>query len=99
MIVECTSEGDACLAEPLDFRNFKLVLKGGCGTRPAAIEGITFVDDDNALVAIDLVSALPGRPDDAAWKAAYADMIERARKHGWIDAKVNAIRAHVERER
>jgi hypothetical protein len=25
-------------------------------------------------------------------------MIELARKHGWIDAEANAIRAHVERE-
>jgi hypothetical protein len=97
MIVECTSEGGVRLAEPFDFRNFKLVLKGTTGTRPASIESITLVDDRNALVPIDLVPALPGRPNDAAWEAAYADMIEQARKHGWIDAKANAIRAHVER--
>jgi hypothetical protein len=97
MIVECTSEGGVRLAEPFDFRNFKLVLKVKIGIRPAAIESITFVDDRNALVPVDLVPTLPGRPDDAAWEAAYADMIEQARKHGWIDAKANAIRAHVER--
>jgi len=51
-----------------------------------------------ALVSIELVPALPGRPDDAAWEAAYTHMIEQARKHGWIDAETNAIRAHVERE-
>lgn len=98
MIVECSSEGDVRLAEPLDFRAFKLVLRGLGGVRPTAIGTITFVDDGNALVPIDLVPVLPGRPDDPAWQAAYADMIEKARKHGWIDAKANAIRAHVERK-
>jgi hypothetical protein len=67
-------------------------------TGPVSIENIAFVDPRNALVPIDLVLALPGRPDDRAWEAAYADMIEQARKHGWIDAEANAIRAHVERE-
>jgi hypothetical protein len=38
---------------------FKLVLKGGIGVRPASIEGISFFDDRNTLVAIDLVPALP----------------------------------------
>lgn len=28
----------------------------------------------------------------------YTHMIEQARKHGWIDAETNTIRAHVERE-
>jgi hypothetical protein len=97
MIVECTSEGGIRLAEPFDFRNFKLVLKGTTGAGPVSIESITLVDDRNALVPIDLVPTLPGRPDDAGWEAAYADMVEQARKHGWIDAKANAIRAHVER--
>jgi len=98
MIVECTSEGEVRLVEPRDFRNFKVVLKGKIGAQPASIENITFVDDRNALVSIELVPALPGRPDDAAWEAAYTHMIEQARKHGWIDAATNAIRAHVERE-
>ena len=97
MIVECTFDGEMRLAEPFDFRNFKLLLKGDTGLRPASIGRITLVDDRNALVPIDLVPALPGRPDDAAWNAAYTDMIEKARKHGWIDAKANAIRAHIER--
>lgn len=98
MIVECTPEGEARLTESFDFRNFKLLLKGTTGDRPVSIENIAFVDPRNALVPIDLVLALPGRPDDRAWEAAYADMIEQARKHGWIDAEANAIRAHVERE-
>lgn len=60
-------------------------------------KGITFLDEHNALVAIDLVSTLAGRPDDADWKRQYAEMVAKAREHGWIDAKQAAIRAHIER--
>lgn len=55
------------------------------------------IDDDNALVPIDLAPMLPGHPEDRAWGMAYADMIAKARDHGWIDATTNAIRAHVEK--
>ncbi len=97
MIIECSSECGVRLAEPFDFRRFKLVLNGDvsadCGLR-----GIVFVDDHNALVPIDLVPALPGRPADESWQQAYAAMVAKARERGWIDTQTNAIRAHVERE-
>lgn len=97
MIVEYSSEG-VRLTEPLDFHRFKLVLKGGASITAGSWQGISFLDDHNALVSIDLVPALPGRPDDETWIIAFAEMVEKAGKHGWIDAEMHAIRAHVERQ-
>lgn len=97
MIVECSSNGDLYLAEPEDFRNFTLLVKSPGGDNSPLISGISFVDGGNALISIDLVPALPGRPEGDSWQRKYFAMIETARKHGWIDAHANAIRAHVER--
>jgi hypothetical protein len=97
MIVEYSPESGACLVDAFDFRRFKLVLKGELAVGSPTSEGITLVDDDNALVPVDLVPALPGRPDAAAWESGYATMIASAQKHGWIDVEANAIRAHIER--
>jgi len=97
MIIACSSN-EVRLTEPSDFRKFKLVLKGEAAARAATTRGIMFVDDNNVLVPIDLVPTLPGRPDNRTWDAAYADMVAKAREHGWIETTTNAIRAHVERE-
>ena len=98
MIIECSSECGVRLAEPFDFRRFKLVLIGDVTAKSRAWRGIIFVDDRNALVPIGLVPALPDRPADETWQASYAEMVARARERGWIDTQTNAIRAHVERE-
>lgn len=95
MIVHYSASGGLTLLEPNDFRNFKLLLKGE--NHSPSISGITFVDERNALISIDLVPALPGRPDSESWQNGYFAMVEAARKHGWIDAQAGAIRAHVER--
>ena len=97
MIVQYSSSDGLALLEAEDFRNFKLLLKGSCEDRSPAIKGITFVDERNALISIQLVPTLPGRPDGESWQRGYLAMVETARKHGWIDAQAGAIRAHVER--
>ena len=97
MIVQYSSSDGLTLVEPEDFRNFKLLLRGATEDRSPSIEGITFVDERNALISIELVPTLPGRPDGESWQKSYFAMIEAARKHGWIDAQTGAIRAHVER--
>src|SRR5258705_978087 len=97
MIVQYSSSDGLTLVEPEDFRNFKLLLRGAREDRSPSIEGITFVDAQNALISIELVPTLPGRPDGESWQKSYFAMIEAARKHGWIDAQAGAIRAHVER--
>ena len=97
MIVQYSSSDGLALLEPADFRNFKLLLRGAREDRLPSIEGITFVDERNALISIELVPTLPGRPDGEGWQKSYFAMVEAARKHGWIDAQAGAIRAHVER--
>lgn len=98
MIVECSFDGGVRLTDPFDFRRFKLVLKGKTDTAFLSAKRITFVDAENALVPIDLVPSLPGRPPGEAWERDYTEMVAKAREHGWIDASANAIRAHVKRE-
>ena len=95
MIVEYSTGGGQRLTEPNDFRNFKLLVKGPREDL-AETEGITFIDDHNALIAVSLVPTLSGCPDDKDWYAGYLAMVEAARKYGWIDAQANAIRAHIE---
>jgi len=95
MIVQYSSSSGLTLLEPDDFRNFKLLLKGE--DHAPSISGIAFIDERNALISIDFVSTLPGRPDGESWQKSYFAMVEAARKHGWIDLHAGAIRAHVER--
>ena len=96
MIVELSADGQVRLAEPNDFRNFKLLVKGSREKEVPKAVGITFVDDRNVLIEISLVPTLPGCPNDKNWCAGYSAMIEAAQKYGWIDAQAQAIRAHVE---
>ena len=95
MIVHYSAGSGLTLLEPDDFRNFKLLLRGEDPS--PSISGITFVDERNALISIDLVPTLPGRPDGDGWQKSYFAMIEAARKYGWIDGQTNTIRAHIER--
>jgi hypothetical protein len=97
VIIECFDGGIIRLTEPLDFRSFKLVLHADAGSETEGWKGITLLDDRDALVSIDLVPTLAGRPDDASWDQRYAEMVDKARQHGWIDTERQAIRAHIER--
>jgi hypothetical protein len=97
MIVQYSASDGLTLVEPEDFRSFKLLLRGAREDRSPSIEGITFVDERNALISIELVPTLPGRPDGESWQKSYFAMIEAARKHGWINAQAGAIRTHIER--
>ena len=97
MIIECLDGGVVRLTEPNDFRRFKLVLHADVRTETQNWNGITLLDNRDALVSIDLVPTLTGRPNDASWDQRYAEMLAKAREHGWIDDERHAIRAHIER--
>ncbi|MCK1716698.1 hypothetical protein [Bradyrhizobium sp. 141] len=97
MIIECFDGGIVRLTEPSEFGKFKLVLHADTRLATEAWKGITLLDDRDALVSIDLVPTLTGRPDDASWDQRYAEMVAKARQHGWIDTERHAIRAHIER--
>lgn len=96
MIVEYSAAAGLRLREPDDFHKFKVVLRAPLATSRPLIDGVRFVDEEDALVRISVVPSLPGVPDDAAWREGYDKMVEAARKHGWIDETGDAIRAHVE---
>jgi hypothetical protein len=96
MIVHYSSDKDLTLQEVEDFCRFKIVLGGRAEQRPQVPE-LTFVDDDNALIGIDVVPTLPGAPTEPAWRAEYERMISTAAKFGWVDETSNFIRADVER--
>jgi hypothetical protein len=95
VIVEYSTMGIRLL-EPNDFRKFKVVLRRPLATSRPLIDGVTFVDEANALVRINVAPTLPGVPDNAEWREGYDKMVEAARNHGWIDGASGAIRAHVE---
>jgi len=95
VIVEYSTVGIRLL-EPNDFRKFKVVLRGPLATSRPLIDGVTFIDEANALVRINVAPTLPGAPDNAEWQEGYDKMVEAARSRGWIDETGNAIRAHVE---
>jgi len=65
MISERTAAGDVQLAEPSDFRKFKVPLKDNAGIQSPTKTGIIVVDDGNVLAPIALVPALLGRPSAA----------------------------------
>ena len=95
MIVEYSTMGIRLL-EPNEFRKFKVVLRGPLATSRPLIDGVTFIDEANALVAINVAPTLPGVPDNAEWLQGYEKMLEAARNHGWIDETGNAICADLE---
>jgi hypothetical protein len=96
VIVEYSAAGGLRLREPDDFHKFKIVLRAPLSTSRPLIDGVMFIDEENALVRISIVPSLPGAPGDAAWREGYDKMVGAARKQGWIDETGNAIRAHVE---
>lgn len=95
MIVDYAPATGLALLEAEDFKRFKLRLSGAAA-RPA-IEGVVFLDDDNALIGVDLPPSLSGAPATLDWRAGYQAMIDYAAKKGWIEPASNAIRAHIER--
>lgn len=95
MIVDYTPAAGLRLLEAEDLKRFKLRLAGSA-VRPE-IDGVAFVDDENALIRAQLPPSLPGAPTSAEWRAGYQAMIDYAAKKGWIDQATNAVRAHVER--
>jgi hypothetical protein len=98
MIVEYSNRDGLRLTDPEDFRKFKVLLKGAFGTTRPYIDGLIFVDDDNALVGLEVVPAMAGTAASVQWRTRFDEMVAAAAKHGWIDVDSNAIRAHVERQ-
>jgi hypothetical protein len=96
LIVHYAPDEGLTLQEGEVFRRYKIVLDCGSQQCPQVPE-LTFVDDDNALIGIDVAPALCGVPTDPVWRAEYDRVISSAAKFGWTNETSNLTHAHVER--
>jgi hypothetical protein len=100
MFVKLDIDGKVTLEDRDNFRAFKLVVEGVVGRiydARAALDGFAELPDTETAWIFQ--AALRGRPEvaqDAAWQKSFDAMIEKARPHGWIDDRCQAIKAHIE---
>ncbi|MBM3531179.1 MAG: hypothetical protein FJX62_24155 [Alphaproteobacteria bacterium] len=100
MFVKVSAAGIVSLEDSGNFRAFKVVIEGG----PAALDGARralagTADVQDQATAWVFAAALRGRAEvarNADWQKDFDAMIEKAKPHGWIDEKRNAIKAHIE---
>jgi hypothetical protein len=100
MFVKVSAAGLVTLEDHGNFRAFKLVIEGG----PAALDGARralagTADVPDTATAWVFAAALRQRAEvarDADWQKSFDAMIEKAKPHGWIDERRNAIKAHIE---
>jgi hypothetical protein len=100
MFVKVSAAGAVTLEDPGNFRAFKLVIEGG----PSALDGARraladMADVPDEATAWVFAAALRRRPEvaqDAEWQTNFDAMIEKAKPHGWIDERRNAIKAHID---
>ncbi len=101
MIVEVDVRGAeprVTLAEPDDFKAFKLVVaddRPGLGEQLAGT-GVASVEE-HAWIEIDAVRRLAGDAATPEWNESFATMLDYARSKGWVDDERGTVRAHVER--
>lgn len=97
MFIHVTRDYAATLAEPQDFKRFKLVIdaaRSDMGKLKTALAGIaTLSDEGHAWVS---EAWLRGLDASAPWQDGLTAMIAFAKKYGWVDEQAKTIRAHVE---
>ena len=97
MFIHITRDFKVTLAEPLDFKRFKLVIdaaRSDMTKLKGALAGVaTLSDEGHAWVSEDW---LRGRDEAASWQDGLTAMIAVAKKYGWVDEQAKTIRAHVE---
>lgn len=79
-----------------DFGRFSLLC---IGTRPAAGKApgdIEITPDKHAWIPVSTVERLRGAPASDTWHLRFREMVEKARKFGWVDNEGLRIKAHVE---
>ena len=100
MIVEIEVHADgaeARLAEPDDFKGFKVVLRDNRASLAERVASVGVARlDEHAWIRVDALRELAGAAATPEWEASLAGMLEYARSKGWVDDDLDAIRAHVE---
>jgi 4-nitrophenol 2-monooxygenase / 4-nitrocatechol 4-monooxygenase, reductase component len=89
----------ASLLERDDFEELKVVLVGVEAPFSAQLAPVGVVRfDEHAWLRIDAIRQLAGEHATPEWEARFASMLEIARSHDWLDEKLDAVRAHCERQ-
>ena len=100
MFLKISAAGDLTFEDRGNFRAFKLVVEGDRGrideVRRALAGKAELTDAETAWISADSLRHWPQVEHDADWQQNFSSMIEKARPHGWIDDRRNAIKAHVE---
>ena len=100
MFLKVTKDGSVRFEERDNFRAFKLVVEGRRETLDAVRTRLAgkaeLPDADTAWIFEAALRHWPGLEHDKAWQQNFSAMIEKARPHGWIDDRRQAIKAHIE---
>jgi hypothetical protein len=100
MFLKLSAAGEVQFEDRGNFRAFKLVVEGDRGRvddiRRTLAGKAELADAETAWIFTDALRHWPDVEHDAAWQQNFSMMIEKARPHGWIDDRRNAIKAHVE---
>ena len=89
----------ACLLEPENFDELKVVMVGVEAPFSAQLAPVGVVRfDEHAWLRIDAIRQLAGDHATPEWEARFAALLETARSHDWLDEKLEAVRAHCERQ-
>jgi len=100
MFIKLSADTRVTLEDCDNFRAFKLVVEGSPADLDAvrrALAGVADLPDQATAWVFE--AALRQRPEvaqDAAWQQNLGAMIEKAKPHGWIDERRQAIKAHIE---
>lgn len=88
----------ASLLEPENFDELKVVMVGLEAPFSAQLAPVGVVRfDEHAWLRVDAIRQLAGEHATAEWETRFAAMLETAGSHGWLDDKLEAVRAHCER--
>jgi len=97
MFIHVTRDFAVALAEPGDFKHFKLVIdaaRSDLAKIEAALAGVArLTAEGHAWVS---EAWLRAQDRHAPWQDGLTAMIAVAKKYGWIDEQAQTIRAHVE---
>jgi hypothetical protein len=90
--------GAARLDDAEDLTSFAVVLEGDGDPSPEALAGGGVLGfGDHAWVRTDALRRLAGAIATPEWDDAFAEMLDAARRRGWVDDEHRAVRGHVER--
>jgi 2-(1,2-epoxy-1,2-dihydrophenyl)acetyl-CoA isomerase len=96
MILECKPDLAPRLLEPDDFKTFKLVFDGYPTGHAPEIDGVRYVEENHAFVDQQQVIQAAGSQSTESWREAFAVMVEKAAKYGWVAPDTQAIKAHIQ---